>query len=148
MITLSPEEIEFDESQTPQNKKSFKINNTSTTVIIFRVKTNAPKRYHVRPNQGVIELGTSAKIKVHLNTTSKEPKETDKLDKFQILSAEIPVSVPKPLPGESQNTTNTNLINNTDYFNEVWKSIPPTAIAKAIISVKLITAKKLHGAPL
>ncbi|CAM9678494.1 unnamed protein product, partial [Choristocarpus tenellus] len=42
------------------------LTNDSFTEIAFKVKTTEPKRYLVRPNQGLIDVGTSEKVNVYL----------------------------------------------------------------------------------
>ena len=44
------------------SSSSLKITNTSDKKVTFKVKTTAPKRYCVRPNQGVLNAGASTNI--------------------------------------------------------------------------------------
>lgn len=67
----------------------FKLTNPTGKKIAFKVKTTAPKRYCVRPNNGVINPGSSVSIAVMLQATDGTIADKSK-HKFMIQSVEAP----------------------------------------------------------
>jgi len=71
------------------SSSSLKITNTSDKKITFKVKTTAPKRYCVRPNQGVLNAGASTNIAVMLQPFNYDPAEKNK-HKFMVQTMFLP----------------------------------------------------------
>jgi len=45
-------------------KAALKVTNTSTSKIVFKVKTTQPSWYYVRPNQQVVDVGATEEVSV------------------------------------------------------------------------------------
>ncbi|XP_043193259.1 vesicle-associated membrane protein-associated protein B-like [Amphibalanus amphitrite] len=71
------------------SSSSLKITNTSDKKVTFKVKTTAPKRYCVRPNQGVLNAGASTNIAVMLQPFNYDPAEKNK-HKFMVQTMFLP----------------------------------------------------------
>jgi len=71
------------------SSSSLKVTNTSDKKITFKIKTTAPKRYCVRPNQGVLTAGAAANIAVMLQPFNYDPAEKNK-HKFMVQTMFLP----------------------------------------------------------
>ena len=58
--------IEFPQQLNAQYETVLHLTNTSDELVTFKIKVNAPKKYLVRPNGGLIRAGDSAKVRVML----------------------------------------------------------------------------------
>lgn len=67
----------------------FKLTNPTSKKIAFKVKTTAPKRYCVRPNNGSISPGQTVSIAIMLQATDGTIADKNK-HKFLIQSVEAP----------------------------------------------------------
>jgi len=65
------------------------VTNTSDKRITFKIKTTAPKRYCVRPNQGIVETGSTVSIAVMLQPFDYDPAEKNK-HKFMVQTMFLP----------------------------------------------------------
>ncbi|KAL8619540.1 hypothetical protein ACOMHN_011891 [Nucella lapillus] len=66
-----------------------KLQNPTERMILFKVKTTAPKRYCVRPNGGILEPGGSVSVAVMLQPFEYDPSEKSK-HKFMVQSMFAP----------------------------------------------------------
>ncbi|XP_055721682.1 vesicle-associated membrane protein-associated protein A-like [Salvelinus fontinalis] len=64
---------------------NLKLKNPSDRRVCFKVKTTAPKRYCVRPNSGIIDVGATVTISVMLQPFDYDPNEKSK-HKFMVQS--------------------------------------------------------------
>uniref|UniRef100_A0A8C7W6R9 Vesicle-associated membrane protein-associated protein A n=1 Tax=Oncorhynchus mykiss TaxID=8022 RepID=A0A8C7W6R9_ONCMY len=64
---------------------NLKLKNPSDRSVCFKVKTTAPKRYCVRPNSGIIDVGATVTISVMLQPFDYDPNEKSK-HKFMVQS--------------------------------------------------------------
>ncbi|XP_037085759.1 vesicle-associated membrane protein/synaptobrevin-binding protein-like [Pollicipes pollicipes] len=71
------------------SSSSLKITNHSDKAITFKIKTTAPKRYCVRPNQGILNPGASTNIAVMLQPFTYDPAEKNK-HKFMVQTMFLP----------------------------------------------------------
>ena len=78
-ITFRPKE-----GERPQ--ANVKLINNSDIPIIFRIKTNKPTRYIVRPSQGVIGQNNEVEVQFLFNHELDSPDEADAIssDKFLV----------------------------------------------------------------
>ncbi|KAF0308868.1 Vesicle-associated membrane protein-associated protein A [Amphibalanus amphitrite] len=65
------------------------VTNTSDKRVTFKIKTTAPKRYCVRPNQGIVEPGSTVSIAVMLQPFDYDPAEKNK-HKFMVQTMFLP----------------------------------------------------------
>uniref|UniRef100_A0A4W5KS34 Vesicle-associated membrane protein-associated protein A n=1 Tax=Hucho hucho TaxID=62062 RepID=A0A4W5KS34_9TELE len=71
---------------------NLKLKNPSDRRVCFKVKTTAPKRYCVRPNSGIIDVGATVTISVMLQPFDYDPNEKSK-HKFMVQSIFAPPDV-------------------------------------------------------
>ncbi|XP_042185108.1 vesicle-associated membrane protein-associated protein A isoform X2 [Oncorhynchus tshawytscha] len=71
---------------------NLKLKNPSDRRVCFKVKTTAPKRYCVRPNNGIIDAGATVTISVMLQPFDYDPNEKSK-HKFMVQSIFAPPNV-------------------------------------------------------
>ncbi|XP_064785369.1 vesicle-associated membrane protein-associated protein A-like [Oncorhynchus masou masou] len=71
---------------------NLKLKNPSDRRVCFKVKTTAPKRYCVRPNSGIIDVGATVTISVMLQPFDYDPNEKSK-HKFMVQSIFAPPNV-------------------------------------------------------
>lgn len=91
-----PEMLQFKLSDPGVAPKAIlKVVNKGTERIAFKVKTTKPRRYLVRPNQGLVEVGKSTDVTVILQQKDCEEliqsqaSLTDSTDKFLVQSAVV-----------------------------------------------------------
>eukprot|EP01123_Difflugia_compressa_P014776 TRINITY_DN799_c5_g1_i1.p1 TRINITY_DN799_c5_g1~~TRINITY_DN799_c5_g1_i1.p1 ORF type:complete len:327 (-),score=64.03 TRINITY_DN799_c5_g1_i1:50-1030(-) len=94
MLNPSTKEIEFPASNQVV-AKSFKLENPGDNYVLYRIKTTAPKRYMVRPNNGLIAPRSQETIKVSMNLVKDPTNDFSKYDKFQVQSACAPQTLPR-----------------------------------------------------
>lgn len=74
-----------------QISSQLKLENPTSQVILFKVKTTAPKDYCVRPNSGTLASGQSIDINVMLqNSASKKGKSKDKFLVQTVCESDVP----------------------------------------------------------
>nr|XP_009857583.1 motile sperm domain-containing protein 2 [Ciona intestinalis] len=90
LLTMSPvAEVIFKQSTKDSNTSRYRSNITLTNrckeegmVVAFKVKTNSPERYHVKPSTGSLSTGEELTIRIHL---SPGYEDTVSRDRFLIL---------------------------------------------------------------
>lgn len=97
----------------------------SANPLAYKVKTTAPQRYCVRPNNGVLPPGETIEVQVLLNIVKDAPPNLETRDKFQIQS--IVLSGP--------------LGNATD-IGEVWSKATPEQITKQKLKSRFTATTK------
>ncbi|CAK1554068.1 unnamed protein product [Leptosia nina] len=107
----------------PQNELKFKVDftglfdqghtthmrltNPTTSMVLFKIKTTAPKKYYVRPNSGMLEPNSKVDIAITPQHFYVDPNETHK-HKFMVQSVIAP-----------EGKTN---------IDQVWKEIHPNQL--------------------
>ncbi|CAK1554066.1 unnamed protein product [Leptosia nina] len=103
----------------PQNELKFKglfdqghtthmrLTNPTTSMVLFKIKTTAPKKYYVRPNSGMLEPNSKVDIAITPQHFYVDPNETHK-HKFMVQSVIAP-----------EGKTN---------IDQVWKEIHPNQL--------------------
>uniref|UniRef100_A0AAV2JWU4 Vesicle-associated membrane protein-associated protein A n=1 Tax=Knipowitschia caucasica TaxID=637954 RepID=A0AAV2JWU4_KNICA len=71
---------------------TLKLSNPSDKKVCFKVKTTAPRRYCVRPNSGMLEVGGSINISVMLQPFDYDPNEKNK-HKFMVQTIFAPAAI-------------------------------------------------------
>eukprot|EP00163_Fabomonas_tropica_P034193 TRINITY_DN9360_c0_g1_i3.p1 TRINITY_DN9360_c0_g1~~TRINITY_DN9360_c0_g1_i3.p1 ORF type:complete len:295 (+),score=79.54 TRINITY_DN9360_c0_g1_i3:297-1181(+) len=64
-------------------------NPTENEYVAFKVKTTAPKRYCVRPNNGVVEPGQTTEVQILLQAMQNPEENLKSKDKFLVQSVKI-----------------------------------------------------------
>lgn len=90
ILLLEPNnELRFRGPFTDVVTAELKLSNPSRSRICFKVKTTAPKQYCVRPNNGLIEPGSSIIVAVMLQPFDYDPNEKNR-HKFLVQSLVVP----------------------------------------------------------
>uniref|UniRef100_A0A8C6TZR5 Vesicle-associated membrane protein-associated protein A n=1 Tax=Neogobius melanostomus TaxID=47308 RepID=A0A8C6TZR5_9GOBI len=87
-----PTDLRFKGPFTDVVTTTLKLSNPSDRKVCFKVKTTAPRRYCVRPNSGVIDVGGSINISVMLQPFDYDPNEKNK-HKFMVQTIFAPMTV-------------------------------------------------------
>ncbi|XP_047524481.1 vesicle-associated membrane protein-associated protein B-like isoform X4 [Pieris napi] len=93
----------FDQGHTTH----MKLTNPTSNIVLFKIKTTAPKKYYVRPNSGVLEPNAKVDIAITPQHFYVDPNETHK-HKFMVQSVIAP-----------DNKTN---------IDQVWKETLPSQL--------------------
>ncbi|XP_061745402.1 vesicle-associated membrane protein-associated protein B/C-like isoform X2 [Nerophis ophidion] len=90
VLLLEPQhELRFRGPFTDVVTSTLKLTNPTDRNVCFKVRTTAPRRYCVRPNNGILDAGTSILLSVMLQPFDYDPKEKSK-HKFMVLSMLAP----------------------------------------------------------
>lgn len=74
--------------------EKFHVTNTAAVGIAFKVKTNNPSSYFVRPNIGVIAEGQELDIQIHYKPSRRGvPAAASSKDRFMVLFSDVPHAV-------------------------------------------------------
>lgn len=92
LILDPPSDLRFKGPFTDVVTTTLKLSNPSDRKVCFKVKTTAPRRYCVRPNSGVIEVGGSVNISVMLQPFDYDPNEKNK-HKFMVQTIFAPANI-------------------------------------------------------
>merc|ERR1711991_1012838 len=93
------------------------------SLVAYKVKTNAVKRYVVRPNLGILLPGKTVEVAVLLNYDRARAEGVDLAavhDRFQVLAVALDEGTP------------------TDALLELWQRTPEEAIFKSMIKCKFV----------
>eukprot|EP00123_Amoebidium_parasiticum_P019449 comp25720_c0_seq1/m.47023 comp25720_c0_seq1/g.47023 ORF comp25720_c0_seq1/g.47023 comp25720_c0_seq1/m.47023 type:complete len:229 (-) comp25720_c0_seq1:32-718(-) len=86
-----PSELVFKDVRKGSSQVKLTITNLSADEAVhFKVKTTAPKRYCVRPNQGKIDASSSVEVMLILQQLGSDEVRTDKADKFLVQAVSAP----------------------------------------------------------
>nr|XP_061841548.1 vesicle-associated membrane protein-associated protein B-like isoform X2 [Nerophis lumbriciformis] len=90
VLLLEPQhELRFRGPFTDVVTSTLKLTNPTDRNVCFKVRTTAPRRYCVRPNNGIMDAGTSILLSVMLQPFDYDPNEKSK-HKFMVLSMLAP----------------------------------------------------------
>eukprot|EP00001_Collodictyon_triciliatum_P032344 05857_4 len=113
LLSIEPEELVFSGSSLAQGKtalEKMRIFNPTANTITFKIKTTAPRRYCVRPNNGILPPKGQLEVQVSLQTDA-DIAETKK-DKFLVESFTV---VDNPTP---------------ELLQQMWSITPAESISK------------------
>ncbi|XP_011182020.1 vesicle-associated membrane protein/synaptobrevin-binding protein isoform X1 [Zeugodacus cucurbitae] len=106
-----------------------KITNPTDNIILFKIKTTAPKRYCVRPNFGSLEPHSNAKIEICLQPFVYDPNDKNK-HKFMVQSLVV-------------------LDNSVEDWNKLWKESEPHQLMdvklRCVFEVPTVTSADSSG---
>lgn len=107
-----PTELVFNGPFTEVTEKKIHLSNVSERDVCFKVKTTAPRRYCVRPNNGIIEVGNEQDVLILLQPFEYDPNDKNR-HKFMVQCMEL-------TPEEKENYGS----NTEPLFKEIEKSNP------------------------
>ncbi|KAI3992996.1 hypothetical protein MKX01_009739 [Papaver californicum] len=64
LLSIQPTELKFPFELKKQSSCSLQLTNKTDEYVAFKVKTTNPKKYYVRPNTGIVLLGTTCDVTV------------------------------------------------------------------------------------
>lgn len=85
-LVVSPATLYFPPPLNQKQLRTFKLTNNSSHHIAFKVLTNRPNRYIVKPKNGVVPSDSSVTIQVGYTPAKDQPTSLRCKDKFQIKS--------------------------------------------------------------
>ncbi|GBG27266.1 Vesicle-associated membrane protein-associated protein A [Hondaea fermentalgiana] len=84
LVKLDPSSVDF-----PMGEKepsvTLKVENTSDKMVAFKIKTTHPKRYLVRPNQGVIPVKSASSVLISLQIKDAKQLRQERLTGYETL---------------------------------------------------------------
>uniref|UniRef100_A0A5K3F2V5 MSP domain-containing protein n=1 Tax=Mesocestoides corti TaxID=53468 RepID=A0A5K3F2V5_MESCO len=92
LLKCEPEELVFEGPASESSTCVLSVRNTSPKDVVFKVKTNAPKRYVVTPNEGIIKAHETQMIKVA--TVAGVDSAGESRDRIALLSVLAPDDLP------------------------------------------------------
>ncbi|XP_052170515.1 vesicle-associated protein 1-3 isoform X2 [Diospyros lotus] len=90
LLDLQPSELRFPFELRKQSSCSMQLTNKTDKHVAFKVKTTNPKKYCVRPNNGIVLPGAACSITVTMQAQKEAPPDMQCKDKFLIQSAVAP----------------------------------------------------------
>eukprot|EP00124_Ichthyophonus_hoferi_P001115 Ihof_evm16s51 gene=Ihof_evmTU16s51 len=66
------------------NPQVLKLTNSQSSVVFFKIKTTAPKKYCVRPNSGKVEPGAFVQVQIIVQNMKEEDLSSIPKDKFLV----------------------------------------------------------------
>ncbi|KAG5533692.1 hypothetical protein RHGRI_027766 [Rhododendron griersonianum] len=86
LLSIDPSELEFPFELKKQISVSFQLLNKTDNHIAFKVKTTNPKKYSVRPNNGVVLPRSTCNVIVTMQAQREAPPDMQCKDRFLIQS--------------------------------------------------------------
>ncbi|KAF7133459.1 hypothetical protein RHSIM_Rhsim09G0191300 [Rhododendron simsii] len=104
LLSIDPSELEFPFELKKQISVSFQLLNKTDNHIAFKVKTTNPKKYSVRPNNGVVLPRSTCNVIVTMQAQREAPPDMQCKDRFLIQSVVArPGTTPKDINPEMFN---------------------------------------------
>ncbi|XP_075242026.1 vesicle-associated membrane protein-associated protein B-like [Convolutriloba macropyga] len=128
-----PTELVFNGPFTEVSEKKIHLANVSDSDVCFKVKTTAPRRYCVRPNNGIIETGKEQDVLVLLQPFEYDPQDRNK-HKFMVQCMQL-------TPEEKANYGS----NTEPLFKDVEKSNPERILDTKLKCTFQVEAKNGQG---
>ncbi|GJN21701.1 hypothetical protein PR202_gb09205 [Eleusine coracana subsp. coracana] len=101
LLGIDPIELRFPFQLNKQISCSLQLTNKTDEQVAFKVKTTSPKKYCVRPNNGIVPPRSTADVLVTMQTQREAPPDMQCKDKFLVQSAIVGKDVtPKDITGE------------------------------------------------
>jgi hypothetical protein len=101
LLSIQPGELKFPFELKKQISSSLRLINSSDSYVAFKVKTTSPKKYCVRPNNGIVLPQSSADVTVTMQAQREAPPDMQCKDKFLVQSVVTSVgSSPKDVSPE------------------------------------------------
>lgn len=104
LLSIDPAELEFPFELKKQISVSFQLSNKTDHHIAFKVKTTNPKKYSVRPNNGVVLPRSTSNVVVTMQAQKEAPPDMQCKDRFLVQSVVArPGATPKDINPEMFN---------------------------------------------
>ncbi|KAL6911723.1 hypothetical protein ACP4OV_000528 [Aristida adscensionis] len=101
LLGIDPIELRFPFQLNKQISCSLHLTNKTEGPVAFKVKTTSPKKYCVRPNNGIVEPRSTADVVVTMQAQREAPPDMQCKDKFLVQSAIVGKDVqPKDITGD------------------------------------------------
>ncbi|XP_055910333.1 vesicle-associated membrane protein-associated protein A isoform X2 [Eupeodes corollae] len=110
LVIDPPNELRFRGPFTKPVISVMKLTNPTEDLVLFKIKTTAPKKYCVRPNFGHVTPHTTIRVEICLQAFVYDPNEKNK-HKFMVQSLVVPEGV--------------------DDFGKLWKEVEPDNLMDA-----------------
>lgn len=103
LVNIQPSELKFPFELRKQSSCSMQLTNKTDQYVAFKVKTTNPKKYCVRPNNGILPPGYSSSVTLTMQAPKDAPPDLQCKDKFLIQSVLAPNAATKELTPEMFN---------------------------------------------
>ncbi|KAK1366678.1 Vesicle-associated protein 1-2 [Heracleum sosnowskyi] len=104
LISVDPLELEFPLELKKQICCTFQLSNKTDKHVAFKVKTTNPKKYSVRPNNGIVLPHSQSNVTVTMQALKEQPSTLKCNDKFLVQSVVAPPgATPKDITPEMFN---------------------------------------------
>ncbi|PSS11825.1 Vesicle-associated protein 1-3, N-terminally processed like [Actinidia chinensis var. chinensis] len=90
LLNIQPTELKFPFELRKQSSCSIQLSNKTDQHVAFKVKTTNPKKYCVRPNNGIVSPGSSCNVTVTMQAPKDALADMQCKDKFLIQSVVAP----------------------------------------------------------
>ncbi|KAF7152301.1 hypothetical protein RHSIM_Rhsim01G0149900 [Rhododendron simsii] len=89
-LNIQPSELKFPFELRKQSSCSMQLTNKTDQYVAFKVKTTNPKKYCVRPNNGIVSPDSACNVTVTMQAQKEAPPDMQCKDKFLIQSVIAP----------------------------------------------------------
>ncbi|KAG5565506.1 hypothetical protein RHGRI_001409 [Rhododendron griersonianum] len=89
-LNIQPSELKFPFELRKQSSCSMQLTNKTGQYVAFKVKTTNPKKYCVRPNNGIVSPDSACNVTVTMQAQKEAPPDMQCKDKFLIQSVIAP----------------------------------------------------------
>ncbi|VAI58958.1 unnamed protein product [Triticum turgidum subsp. durum] len=101
LLGIDPNELRFAFELKKQISCSLHLTNRTDQYIAFKVKTTSPKKYCVRPNNGIVAPRSTFDVLVTMQAQREAPPDMQCRDKFLVQSAVVSQDIaPKDINGD------------------------------------------------
>ncbi|GFY81977.1 vesicle associated protein [Actinidia rufa] len=136
-LSIDPMELKFPFELKKQISASFQLLNKTDNYVAFKVKTNNPKQYSVRPNNGVVLPRSTCNVIVTMQAQRETPPDMQCKDRFLVQSVVArPGATPKDINPEMFNKDAGNHVEDCK-LRVVFVSPPKPPISAAASSLLL-----------
>ncbi|CAN6245304.1 unnamed protein product [Urochloa humidicola] len=101
LLGIDPIELRFPFELNKQISCTLQLTNKTDKQVAFKVKTTSPKKYCVRPNNGIVAPRSTADVVVTMQAQREAPPDMQCKDKFLVQSAIVAKEImPKEVTGD------------------------------------------------
>nr|CAD1844866.1 unnamed protein product [Ananas comosus var. bracteatus] len=87
LLKVQPSELKIPFELRRQSSCCMQLTNKTDQCVAFKIKTTNPKKYSVRPNNGIISPGTTCNVTITMQAQKEIPPDYHCKDKFLVQSA-------------------------------------------------------------
>lgn len=112
LLGIDPIELRFPFELKKQISCSLHLTNKTDEYVAFKVKTTSPKKYCVRPNNGIVAPRSTSDVVVTMQAQREAPPNMECKDKFLVQSAIVSQDLtPKDITGDMFTKESGNVVN-------------------------------------